>query len=179
MSEIWLISDTHFGHANILKFTNNEGERIRPHWNSTKEMAEHIFDKWNETVKPGDKVYHLGDVAFGNMGLKDMLQMSKLPGKKRLVRGNHDHYDDKHYHDAGFVNIHGVRQINGVWLTHVPMHPQTLEGKALGNVHGHLHANLVGHPKWVNVSVEAINYTPVPLSLIRESLLELKKATNG
>ena len=76
-ADIWVISDTHFNHANIIKFTDsNTGELIRgSRFSSTKEMDDHMIDRWNATVKPGDKVYHLGDVVFGD---KDYFQKNSF-----------------------------------------------------------------------------------------------------
>lgn len=59
----WFISDTHFFHTNILKFTDKDKKRIRP-FNSLDEMHEHMIKQWNYVVKDNDYVYHLGDVTF-------------------------------------------------------------------------------------------------------------------
>lgn len=65
--DIWLISDTHFNHANILKFTDSRtGLPVRPGFESVDHMNEHMIERWNSVVKPGDIVYHLGDVVMGN-----------------------------------------------------------------------------------------------------------------
>lgn len=165
MPDVFFIGDTHFGHQNILNFSNRDGTPLRP-FSTMEEMHESIVLNWNSVVKPQDKVYHLGDVAFSTPGLK---VMGRLNGKKRLIRGNHDLYPTKKYMQY-FQEIYGVRQIDGYWLTHVPMHPDCLE-KAILNIHGHLHSNIVMLPeysspplsddRYFNVSVEQINYTPV------------------
>ena len=67
MKNIWLISDTHFFHSNILKFTDDNGELIRGKlFDTVEQMNECMLDNWNSVVKPGDIVYHLGDVMMGN-----------------------------------------------------------------------------------------------------------------
>ena len=86
-----------------------------------------------------------------------------LNGKKRLVRGNHDLFKTRLYLEY-FQEIYGVRQINGVWLSHAPMALECVEGKRVKlNAHGHLHANTIDHPKYRNVCVEQIDYTPISL----------------
>jgi len=62
--DIWVISDTHFDHANILNFTDKVGKPTR-NFADVDEMNETMIANWNSVVKPGDKVYHLGDVLFG------------------------------------------------------------------------------------------------------------------
>lgn len=57
MRQIWLISDTHFGHEKIIEYTG------RPFKNAA-EMDQCIADNWADCVKPQDLVYHLGDVAW-------------------------------------------------------------------------------------------------------------------
>lgn len=173
---IWLWSDLHLGHANILKFRKDDGTRLRSEFQSLHDMFGVMCERYHERVKPGDEVYFLGDIALSPLGRRQMLAISTWPGQKRLVRGNHDLFNDKDYHDAGFQSIYGVRQINGVWLTHVPMHPGSLSGRACGNVHGHLHAATVKVPgmhyeaaedgRYFNVSVERIGYAPIHLEEI-------------
>lgn len=179
MGDIFAISDPHLGHKNILTFKKKDGRLLRPGFVDLDAMHECFFDRWNDTVRPGDKVYVLGDVAFGASGRDAMLEIKGLPGKKRLVRGNHDHYPDKVYHDAGFEAIYGVRQINGIWLTHVPMHTDSVRQKRVKiNIHGHLHEKKIKHWKWFNASVEQINFTPVPIDLVLQKCLESRTWLN-
>ncbi len=165
MGEVFFIADTHFGHKNILSFENG-GYPLRP-FKSLTDMHVTMVENWNRVVSPGDKVYHLGDVAFSKDGLH---LLAMLNGKKRLIRGNHDLLKMSLYREY-FSEIYGVRQIDGYWMTHVPMHPKCLEGRAKGNIHGHLHANSIDDPHYLNVCVERINYTPISFDDARASLL--------
>jgi calcineurin-like phosphoesterase family protein len=79
---IWFTSDTHFGHANIIKYCE------RP-FRDTDHMDAVIVDNWNSIVSPEDTVYHLGDVALGTID-KSLANVGRLNGYKILVIGNHD-----------------------------------------------------------------------------------------
>lgn len=164
MANIFLISDTHFGHENILKFTKPDGSKLRD-FHYIEEMDEHIIYCWNSVVKPADKVYHLGDVT---MHKQDFSIMDRLNGHKRLVRGNHDAGQTRQYLRY-FEDVYGSRVLDKLILTHIPIHPESL-GRFVANVHGHIHAQPVFGPKYFNVSVEAINYIPISLETIKARL---------
>lgn len=76
------IADTHFGHQGMLEFGG------RP-FTSTEEMDRTIIDNWNQTVRPTDLVFHLGDFGFGDTKRLASI-FGQLNGRKRLVTGNHD-----------------------------------------------------------------------------------------
>ena len=57
---IYLTSDLHFNHMNILKYEPES----RP-FSSIEEMNETIIQNWNEVVKISDTVYVLGDMSMG------------------------------------------------------------------------------------------------------------------
>lgn len=149
---IWLISDTHFGHANIIEYCG------RP-FASADEMDEALVDNWNRVVGKRDHVYHLGDVA---MRAQHLRIVKRLNGELRLVPGNHDVFKTRQYLDAGFKEIKGARVLDGLVLSHFPVHPATLD-RFRGNVHGHIHNLPSPAGPYLNVSVEAINYTPITL----------------
>ena len=157
MREIFIVSDTHFGHANILKFTDSAtGMRIRPHWESVEDMNEHMIDRWNSTVRDQDIVYHLGDVYFSQG--RDILP--RLKGRKRLILGNHDNGKDQNLHKY-FEKILMWRMFPefNCLLTHVPVHESTLF-KVSYNLHGHIHQQVSPTAQHVNCCVEVQNYTP-------------------
>lgn len=161
MSEVWveamtiyLISDTHFGHRNIINYCG------RP-FKDEKEMDEFLITSWNARVRPSDHVYHLGDVA---MRRPDLQVVRRLQGHKRLVLGNHDIYHVRSYLEVGFEKIFGSRVLSNLILTHLPIHPGS-KGRFLANVHGHIHNNHLSgwDPYYFNVSCEMIAYAPLSL----------------
>ena len=177
MRDIWLISDTHFQHANILTFTDsNTGKLVRgDRFSSVEEMDEAMMDNWNSVVKPGDIVYHLGDVMFGN---KDQFlpKWNKLNGQKRLVVGNHD--DIKYMVNTNmFSKVMMWRMFPefGLLLSHVPLDTSALyrgpngykDAQMLLNFHVHIHQNPSPTEHHRCVCVEHIDFTPINIEELR------------
>ena len=96
MPAVFLVSDTHFGHAGVCRFTEADGvTKIRP-WTDPAEMDEEMIRRWNDRVRPNDKVYHLGDVVINRKALPTL---ARLNGDKVLIRGNHDIFRDDEYRE--------------------------------------------------------------------------------
>lgn len=159
MANIFVSSDPHFGHANILTFQNPDGTLMRP-FDSVEQMDEYIIECHNSVVRPQDKFYCLGDVA---MHRRHIATAKKRNGHGRLVRGNHDDYPTKYYLEV-YEEIYGTRKIDEFIFSHIPLHPESVT--KLTNVHGHVHSNVPAMhfgPRHINVSMEVIAYTPVAL----------------
>ena len=138
MPAVFLVSDTHFGHAGVCRFTHGDtGVKIRP-WTDPDEMDEAMVKLWNERVGKNDKVYHLGDVV---MKRKNLGIMRRLNGDKVLIRGNHDIFKDDEYREH-FRELRAYHVLKGMILSHIPLHPESL-GRFGVNIHGHLHTNRV------------------------------------
>ena len=159
---IFLISDTHFGHSLMYEkpFLRPDGTPLRP-WPSAEEADEAMIQRWNATVGPNDQTYVLGDFAMraGRVAIAE-----KLNGIKVLCSGNHDIFGAKKYLQY-FKDVRSYHMLDGFLLCHVPIHPDSL-GKAIGNVHGHLHCRSVLQSnkidaRYFSVCVEQINYTPI------------------
>lgn len=173
MADIWFISDTHFCHSNILNFMDNGGRQIRgQRWQAVEDMDDYMVQQWNSVVKPQDKVYHLGDFACGvkSQGYLTGL-MHRLHGHKRLILGNHDRITMDAY--KGFDTIElwtgGKFKYANFVASHIPLrHDQMRDGAF--NVHGHIHQNVIDDPRYINVCVEQINYTPVHLDWIKAQM---------
>ena len=164
MPNVFLVSDTHFGHLGVCKFTRNDGvTKLRP-WDSPEEMDEEMVKRWNETVKPTDKVYHLGDVVINRKALGIM---RRLNGDKVLIRGNHDIFRDEEYREH-FRELRAYHVMNGMIMSHIPIHSESL-GRFGTNIHGHTHANRVMtgiknskiDPRYHCVCVEQTDFRPI------------------
>lgn len=171
----WLISDTHFGHRNIVQFQQ------RP---ETHEVI--MLSEWVRLVREDDNILHLGDVFMGSKGNQQRWAMilSRMPGNKFLILGNHDRANmPELYETAGFTIIEPFVQ-DGVAFTHRPISPNSAwaaiwEGQWDKNVHGHIHLNgyqgefgdnLIPGKFYVNLSIEATDFRPVQFGNIPDRL---------
>lgn len=132
-------------------------------------MDEVLVENWNKVVGRKDKVYHLGDVAINRKGLQ---VLERLNGNKVLIKGNHDIFKVQDYLKY-FKDIRACDKKDDYILSHIPVHPDTFNHRFKGNIHGHLHKynvtnsmldchdmNIVD-PRYVCVSVEQTNFTPI------------------
>ena len=154
MPATFLVSDTHFGHAGVCRFTHPDDPevKLRP-WDDPDEMDEEMVRRWNETVRPSDKVYHLGDVVINRKALRTL---HRLNGDKVLIRGNHDIFRDDEYRTY-FRELRAYHVLNGMILSHIPVHEASL-GRFGVNIHGHLHATRVKRARGVDAKTGAILY---------------------
>lgn len=154
--KIFLISDTHFGHRNIIRYCR------RP-FRNTRSMDRTLQKRWNSAIKRNDLVFFLGDfVIRGSIGY----WIRRLNGRKKFIRGNHDY-------KLKYATHHTKFQYKGYnfYLVHNPVHaPKDWNGWV---IHGHVHNNntsifpfIDGVRKRINVSVELIDYRPVSLDYI-------------
>jgi calcineurin-like phosphoesterase family protein len=164
VSEVFFIGDTHFGHRGIIEFS--ETKPFRP-YATIEEHDEELIRRWNSVVGVKDTVWHLGDFCFGKRNLEIA---ARLNGNKKLVMGNHDMYATEDYL-RHFTRLSGAVEYKGLILTHVPVQEGQLSRWYM-NVHGHLHtkkvlkANSEMDPRYVCVSCEQVNLTPVPFDWI-------------
>lgn len=164
---VFFISDTHFGHENIIKYCD------RP-FTTVKEMNEKIIKNWNSVVKRDDIVYFLGDFCFGDVNPEKMLK--KLNGKKRMILGNHDRIKGgvltslDFWKSVGFEIVYDRPVVYNDYfiLSHFPINGSGKNYPFL-NIHGHIHNSVLTNGNYFNVCVEEINYTPISIDKIRES----------
>lgn len=191
--KIWLISDTHAGHHNIIEYCN------RP-FKNVEIMTQSLAYQWNKYIKEDDIVFHLGDVGFSRQATEEFI--SQVKGKKYLIMGNHDHEAIGSYYKMGFLGVYSslefrykgidfhlshrprafgklkfklflrrfldimkIKWFSG-WLRKVknPLLPENI-----WNLHGHTHKNtpqLDIKNKMVNCCVDCWDYKPVSLDSI-------------
>ena len=163
-----------FGHEGpYSKFLRDDGRFLRHEFRNSDEGDAAMIERHNAVVKPNDRVYFVGDFCFSK---HHIYKAGLMNGRKVLIKGNHDTLELKNYLPF-FDDIRGVHQFDGMVITHVPIHPDSLARWGL-NVHGHLHAHRITETlqsgitepdtRYFNVSVEQINYTPISLEEVRK-----------
>ena len=168
MPDTFFIGDTHFGHKNIIRF---DATKVSRSFDTIEEHDAEIVRRWNGVVRPKDIVWHLGDFCFGKTKLEIAAQLN---GDKRLVMGNHDHYPTADYLKY-FFKVLGAVEVNGMILTHIPVHPDQMDqGRYTHNIHGHLHTNVLPDKRYINVSAEQINLTPISLDEIQKRTADVE-----
>lgn len=179
MNNLWITSDTHFGH--------NRGFLYEPRgFNSIEEHDEVIISNWNEIVSPKDVVIHLGDAILNDFE-HGMKCLKRLNGTLCFIRGNHD--TDKRwnaYAQLGNVILSSGWSImlkNGKWRFYLSHYP-TLIGNfnetnpKFWNLCGHSHTK----DKWqditkgqiYHVELDAHNNYPVNIEEIKEDIRNYK-----
>lgn len=164
MSIVYVTSDWHLGHKGIA-------DRFRTRFDSDRHHDHYIVEGARGVLTKRDTIFMLGDMSFTVEGME---MIGSLPGRKILVRGNHDvlHMDQ---YNAVFDEIHGAYRYKGCFLTHIPIHPMELYRG--GNVHGHCHR---GGPRelqkgdeykqYYNAILEYNGYNIVPWKKVQEKL---------
>lgn len=164
MTNVFFTADTHFGHANIIKFC------ARP-FSSVEEMDEALIENWNAKVKECDTVFVVGDMFYRCENVAEILR--RLRGKKHLILGNHDHSWTNQVNLADyFIGVDRILDImdgkRGYTLCHYPM-MQWPQERCGYMIHGHIH-NDVALDFWpllrvrervLNAGVDVNGYAPV------------------
>lgn len=151
------------GHKNIIDYCD------RP-FSSVEEMNEKMIEEWNNLIEKDDKVWHLGDFAFGS---KDNVKniISRLNGKIYLVKGNHDKMSNQWYRDIGFKEVYDYPIIidDFVVLSHEPQSFICDNRVPYVNFFGHIHDSLMYDtygPRHFCACTERHEYKPVSLEAV-------------
>jgi len=172
--KIWFTSDTHFMHENIIEHSD------RP-FRDLAHMHACLISNWNERIKPGDQVYHLGDFAL-SWGKKHAEPIDailhQLHGQKFLITGNHDRDQVKKnprwnivtpYHEIK-VDLGGEHK-QRICLFHYSQRVWNQMHRGAWMLYGHSHGNLKQPPgRTMDVGVDPNNFYPVSLEEVREKL---------
>ncbi|MFA7408537.1 MAG: hypothetical protein WCY93_12045, partial [Anaerolineaceae bacterium] len=153
--DIWFTSDQHWCHANILKFTMPDGSLVRPEFSSVEEMDEVMIERWNSVVKPGDIVWHGGDITMNAQKFRNEI-LPRLNGRKRITVGNHDPIMEL-VHMRAFQKMVTIRRFDeyGFVLSHIPLQIDSMwnwrQQKTMLGIHGHIHRHDAPPGPYLNI----------------------------
>lgn len=175
-------SDTHFGHANIIRFCN------RP-FKNVEEMDEALIENWNLVVSEDDTVFHLGDFAFGGSSVwKEIIP--RLKGHINLIIGNHDRKNLRQGYMSFFDMVVPQLQIeiegNPIYLNHYPFLCYGGSYRGVWQLFGHVHSgpNAEGldisrlealFPTQYDVGVDNNDYAPISYKEVKGKIEFQKK----
>ena len=167
---IWITADLHLGHATILQYDRRPWDNIDKHDNA-------LIGNIKKLVSPEDTLIINGDLCIFGSDQAHRIRafVDRIPGKKILVYGNHDHLHPMKYIEMGFSLATTALVLPGnVLMAHDPAWAETWpvdQPMLCGHVHGLFRClrNVV------NVGVDVREYRPVLLSdMIEEAKISMK-----
>ena len=178
--KMWITSDLHFGHKNIMSFCPETRARFK---GDVKYMTEAMIEEWNARVEPEDTVYILGDVAFMS-GSEAGRTVNRLNGNKILVEGNHDRKTllDSTFRSA-FEEVHKYLDItydgHKIVMFHYPIAEWDQMHRGALHFHGHLHGGVSGLEKYRALDVGMDSTGEIVISMDRAVRLIKDKEIKG
>jgi calcineurin-like phosphoesterase family protein len=176
---IFFTADEHHGHENIIRFCK------RP-FSGIEEMTEKLVTNHNEVVKPGDHVFHLGDMFWRTFGLDPALKlMARLNGRHFYIYGNHcELFRHKELRDCfewcKDVDNLKVQGYPNIWLSHYAHRVWNGSHRGAYHVYGHTHNVLPeGDYLSTDVGVDAQNFYPISLEDLDKKLKARKGRFDG
>lgn len=171
--KLFFTSDTHFGHANVIKHASRPFVDIKEH-------DEMLVKNWNSVVPSDGIVIHQGDFAMKLRSDKLKWILETLNGDIYLVKGNHERdvmrkawareyfidiqerYDIEVLDDNGNFSD-GNRRFNVIIADHYPMLSWNRKYHGSYHTYGHTHGNLKRHPdvRAYEVGVDINDYLPI------------------
>ena len=151
---VYFTSDLHLGHK--LASEKRKFSDIESHDNA-------VIESLKKTCNKKSVLFILGDIA---MDEHKIIRLDEVPGRKRIVLGNHDY---AHYNYRNVCeHVYGIVKYKQYWLSHCPIHPQEMY-RCVANIHGHIHKNSNSSelgPPYINVNWDYW-HRPVSLDEIR------------
>ena len=171
VSNIWFTSDHHWGHANIIRFSQ------RP-FADVEEMNEALIENWNRLVEAGDTVYHLGDIFWMPVPAAKQIR-ERLNGRLCLVRGNHDKTADsmkeafewiKDYYELKVDDAAAPEGRRRIVLCHYAFRVWNKPHHGAWHLYGHSHCSLPDAPNSLSfdAGVDCHDYAPISYARVTE-----------
>jgi calcineurin-like phosphoesterase family protein len=196
MANNWFISDTHWGHGQIIRYCHRRpfGDEFFSHLDSCEQCRLQAFNpcevgkallrsaagdmdaamikNWNDVVASHDTVYHVGDVAFGEgvtpAYVSDILV--QLKGHIHLIEGNHEELAKKC--SARFDSIKQYDEIKigrqRIVLFHYGLRTWHHDMRGVWHLYGHSHGGLKPYGKSCDIGVDCWQFRPVEFEELKK-----------
>ncbi len=174
---IWFTADTHFAHANIIRYCH------RP-FASVQEIDALLVERWNSTVAPGDTIYHLGDFTLKGIDVFAACAQ-KLNGRISILPGSHDHRWLSEFRPDTIASLSNYpvevlrplvslefpelgtgRYAQVIVLCHYAMRLWDRSHYGAWHLYGHSHGTLPAYGLSLDVGVDCHGYRPLSLEAL-------------
>lgn len=170
-------SDTHWGHRNIIKYSNRIDPATGRQFDLTPEgvekMDELMIANWNAVVAPDDDVYHLGDFAMGKTAVPNIVR--RLNGNIHFIWGNHDSDQVRNLDcwasSQPYLEVKDQGQ--HLVLCHYAMRVWNKSHYDAIMLYGHSHGSLPGTNQSLDVGMDCWDLAPTNLEKIKARLKTL------
>jgi len=178
--KVYITSDTHYGHKNIVRGTTNwrtqDGEvpvDSTRDFQTIEQMNERLIDGINHFVGQDDTLIMLGDVSFGGFDNIGIFLERLVCHNIHLILGNHDHHIDRNYDfvQKRFLSVQHYLEVNiegkDFVLCHYPLQSWNGLNKGVIHLHGHVHLGpnrKFGNGKRLDVGVDGNGMDPYSIS---------------
>jgi len=137
-------------------------------------MNKQLIKNWNSVIKYNDDVYILGDIFYRESVVDANEILSKLKGRKYLIKGNHDTFIEKKGIDTSVFewikNYHVLKYDKRKFvLFHFPIYSWQSSRKGSIHLYGYVHNNehevvneVLGNNSY-NVGADLNNFTPISI----------------
>lgn len=166
VNDTWMWSDLHFGHKNIIKYSDRPFADI-------SDMDRRLIDNFNSVTNKDSVSIWGGDITFYDENRSTEI-VTECNGYKILIVGNHDFsYNSKVLKNMGFDEVYLLMTYvdNDVSLlfTHYP----TKVAPDWVNIHGHEHIGKFSPTfskdrQHININCEFHSYKPLPMTQVVE-----------
>ena len=179
---VYITSDTHFGHKNIVRGTTNwrtqDGKvpvDSTRDFQTIEQMNERLIDGINHFVGQDDTLIMLGDVSFGGFDNIGIFLERLVCHNIHLILGNHDHHIDRNYDfvQKRFLSVQHYLEVNiegkDFVLCHYPLQSWHGMNKGVIHLHGHVHLSenrKFGNGKKMDVGVDGNRMDPYSIDEI-------------
>lgn len=150
---LWITSDTHYGHKNMVKGVSEweDKSRCRP-FNTIDEMNETLVTNINNVVKEDDILFHLGDWSLGGKQNVELFRKQLYVKEIHLIPGNHNAYISRNikYYEQFFYILPDIYNVTidkqFIVMCHFPLASWEHCSHGSFMLHGHIHStNLTKH----------------------------------